>query len=975
MSTNFNKNVIIVGGGLRPSQANMPLDIRTRIESIDEVEKIPVPFIGMIFYVIDEDKFYFVKSLKSKIVGGRPIENMIVDEFEEFRIVGPQGEQGPQGEVGPQGTQGEQGPQGEIGPKGEQGIQGEMGPQGEQGPQGEKGEVGPQGPAGEQGPQGPMGPQGEQGPQGERGEKGDQGEMGPMGPQGEQGPEGPAGKDGKDFDPAMLEGFATEEFVKNEIANFAEMSPQIKESLEELAKSMEEHEDVYEAYVAQHAEEFAKKVDKVEGKDLMDVAEMERLANVDNYNDAEIRELIDEEKPYLADLKAYPISKFLFACGQPMTVEPNVGQKYDANMPEDAVAFVYRWAEGFEAIVVEKEVAAKVYLVGGYGHEHVNVKRPIPQTNMLVRNVKIKGLVGGSYFEGMVGHVNIEAENCEFVSVIGAGWCGGSVNGQATRINIADDINIKMTNCKISSTFFGGAQGNGVADDVHVEFNNCQIGWLTAGGSNGMTRNVEVVMNGGKAQVVQSTNRGIVHKAKFVLNDGVVNKLYFGGETEDATVNGLIENGFVELNGGKVNKFCFGTNNGVELLAEDIKGCIMDCVVEAGDISMLEVKVLPEEVVNYDDSELREMFIVDEPKKAVFNNRPYVFACGHPLLVEGKNGEVVITYAVNDTNKEMGEIRVPAEEAKSLVVVGGFGNEHIDRTRMLPATHIHVRNVDIHAVHGGNLFEGIVGESTIIIENSNVKEVLGGGDAGKFIEGRWAVRNNVAKVNIKLTDVKSSLVFIGGSGGPSNVAEANIELNGNCEITWLTAGGSNGFTSKSEVVINGGQYECVQMVNRGLVDEAKLVMNGGHVARAYFAGEAEDATVTGIVNHVVFELNAGEIGKLARGNSNSIEFNGDIKGHIMDCVVLEGNVDMLEKIEKVKDRQFMVNDSGIEIKLPEAEDFCEIHIFVKQKSGAVSVANECKWQADMPELVEGNFYEFIFTKVGNVWLAGCVEYK
>jgi hypothetical protein len=41
----------------------------------------------------------------------------------------------------------------------------------------------------------------------------------------------------------------------------------------------------------------------------------------------------------------------------------------------------------------------------------------------------------------------------------------------------------------------------------------------------------------------------------------------------------------------------------------------------------------------------------------------------------------------------------------------------------------------------------------------------------------------------------------------------------------------------------------------------------------------------------------------------------------------------------------------------------------------VSVANECKWQADMPELVEGNFYEFIFTKVGNVWLAGCVEYK
>ena len=301
-----------------------------------------------------------------------------------------------------------------------------------------------------------------------------------------------------------------------------------------------------------------------------------------------VRELIDIQKPFMADLAAYPTSKFLFACGNPMTVEPNVGQKYDAEKPEDAVAFVYRWAEGFEAIVVEKEEAAKVYLVGGHGHDKVKVKRPIPQTNMLVRNVKIKGLVGGSYFEGMVGHANIEAENCEFVSVMGAGWCGASVNGDATRMNIVDDINMKLTNCKVSSTLFGGAQGNGVADDVHIELNNCQIGWLTAGGANGMTRNAEIVMNGGTVTVAQSTNRGVVHKAKLVLNDGVINSLYFGGETEDTTVNGIIEDGRIELNGGVVKSFNFGTNNGVEMKAEEIKGSIKDCVVNDGDVSMLE---------------------------------------------------------------------------------------------------------------------------------------------------------------------------------------------------------------------------------------------------------------------------------------------------------------------------------------------------------------------------------------------------
>ena len=304
----------------------------------------------------------------------------------------------------------------------------------------------------------------------------------------------------------------------------------------------------------------------------------------------------------------------------------------------------------------------------------------------------------------------------------------------------------------------------------------------------------------------------------------------------------------------------------------------------------------------YDDSELRRMFVVDEPKKAVFNNRPYIFACGHPVLVEKQGEEVVITYSVNDTNKNVGEIRMSVEEAKKLVVVGGFSNENINKTRVLPATNIRVRNVDIQAVYGGHLFNGDVGEANIVIENSSVKEIIGGGDASRAIDKKYTVRNTVSKVNVKLTDVKSSLVFIGGAGGPSTVAEARIELNENCDIAWLTAGGSNGFTAKSEIIINGGKYECVQMTNRGLVDEAKLVMNGGHVNRVYFAGEAEDETVTGIVYLVVFELNNGEIGKLARGNSNSIEYNGEIKGHIMNCVVVEGDVSMLEvKVEEEVD--------------------------------------------------------------------------
>ena len=132
-----------------------------------------------------------------------------------------------------------------------------------------------------------------------------------------------------------------------------------------------------------------------------------------------------------------------------------------------------------------------------------------------------------------------------------------------------------------------------------------------------MTRNAVVEMNGGSVKVAQSTNRGIVYNAKFILNDGIVEKLYFGGETEDSSVNGIIENGFVELNGGKVNKFCFGTNNGIEMVVEDIKGTIMDCVVAEGDVSMLE-KVEKEPEIKFAFNEAGELVVNIDGVEKVF---------------------------------------------------------------------------------------------------------------------------------------------------------------------------------------------------------------------------------------------------------------------------------------------------------------------------------------------------------------------
>ena len=171
MATNFN-NGIVASDGFKISIKNMPMDVRTRIESINEVESIPNPFIGMIFYVIDEDRFYVVKTLKSKTIGAMIITNAIVDKYEplnkglvtvdelqeELRNIELlEGPQGPAGADGANGQDGKdftydmfteeqlemlKGPQGE---KGEQGIQGEKGEQGEVGPQGPQGEKGADG--------------------------------------------------------------------------------------------------------------------------------------------------------------------------------------------------------------------------------------------------------------------------------------------------------------------------------------------------------------------------------------------------------------------------------------------------------------------------------------------------------------------------------------------------------------------------------------------------------------------------------------------------------------------------------------------------------------------------------------------------------------------------------------------------------------------------------------------------------------
>jgi hypothetical protein len=79
-------NKIISNGGFIPSSTDTPIDLRIRVQSIDDIYDIELPYVGMIVYVIDEDKYYKIKTLKAKKVGIVSVENALVDTFEEFFI-------------------------------------------------------------------------------------------------------------------------------------------------------------------------------------------------------------------------------------------------------------------------------------------------------------------------------------------------------------------------------------------------------------------------------------------------------------------------------------------------------------------------------------------------------------------------------------------------------------------------------------------------------------------------------------------------------------------------------------------------------------------------------------------------------------------------------------------------------------------------------------------------------------------------
>jgi hypothetical protein len=304
----------------------------------------------------------------------------------------------------------------------------------------------------------------------------------------------------------------------------------------------------------------------------------------------------------------------------------------------------------------------------------------------------------------------------------------------------------------------------------------------------------------------------------------------------------------------------------------------------------------------YDDSEIKERVEVLETIN--LETKPYIdkngmlVLCGCPAVARGVGEEVHVV--VRFFNNAEDKFVFTKEEFAKLRICMGYGAEGVGTKRNIVETTLEMYDIDrAFIIDGGSQITGEVGTVNIIAERVNYIDGIQGARAMNGGE-----RNIVHNFNIRVKDVKLIDTLYGGGNGYSVVWNSNILVEGNTEINFLIAGGSNGYTNKSRIVMNDGHAKVMQGVNRGILNRAELILNGGIVDNFYAAGDASDASVNGVQYESYIELNGGQVNKFNKGTSYSVEYNGEIKGHIMNCVVVEGDVSMLEvKVEEEQQGQ------------------------------------------------------------------------
>ena len=285
------------------------------------------------------------------------------------------------------------------------------------------------------------------------------------------------------------------------------------------------------------------------------------------------------------------------------------------------------------------------------------------------------------------------------------------------------------------------------------------------------------------------------------------------------------------------------------------------------------------------------------------------YANGTPITIEDSNGSTVVTW--NDGRKVIGpEATIfgggkPGTSYPSSSITmnggsvhtifgGGQGTKTEDATVGSTSIVFNGGRID-NCIYGGGQLSSTVNTSNIVMNGGTAQFVSGGGAATAGSVSVGTADNpayspcRVDQANVTLNGGSVPVGLFGGGQGYSSTGSSRVVMN-NGNASYVTAGGSNGYTGSSTVAINGGNAAVVQSVNRGSMDSASLIVNGGNIDNLYLAGEIAPDTTAGTIGSVTARVAGGTVEQMLPGQVGSNEITKDNTQGVTLSVTYNPNV-------------------------------------------------------------------------------------
>ena len=395
-------------------------------------------------------------------------------------------------------------------------------------------------------------------------------------------------------------------------------------------------------------------------------------------------------------------------------------------------------------------INGNVYGGGNYGATGVSSQSNSSTTQIVINNGIIKGSVFGGGNKNGAGNTSKSATiDIEMNNGVIAGSLYGGSNLEGT---IYGSVNINMIGGEISNSLYGGGKGGKDSSTNGTYVRNAININVGSQGSIYTPIINEAIYGGSESGSVNGTTESTSLSSdttNVVVNKGIINNVFGGGQGNDAYTPYVMGNIFVTINNGTINNV-FGGN--------DKSG------KPNGDIT-----------VTINGGEIASTYGGGNETSA---NNTYIYLNGgkSTKVFGGSNltGEVNVTNIVS-TNGEFetiygGNNKGGTTDTTNVTINGGIINTIYgggDETSVITSTNVNV-NSDVTYVYGGSNMMGDVPVSNVIITNASTDSVYGGNREG----------GTTNTSNVKIDGGYHSNVFGGGYKAETGTTNVNVYTGG-----------------------------------------------------------------------------------------------------------------------------------------------------------------------------------------------------